>query len=189
MKYLLPFLALCVLMLQAQIQPPFIGHMRDRAGRVVPVYGIAGTFTLGAPLVEGATEASFGPHGGFVRAGDGWFAVRPGEWMKLPDSAARLLLTRHDAWIQIDSGTECQRPEQAFAGESERCPDQSLTIEDFVSRLDLPEPVSAVERMSGDWYVLRGERGLYAVRWPAGGEPEVWQLPEGEQVEHQEPQP
>lgn len=189
MRSVLLSLAVCLGFVQAQIQPPFIGQVRDRNGRVVPVFGIAGTFTLGPPLVEGAIEASFGPDGGFFKTTEGWFAVHGGSRTRLPESAAGLVLTTDDAWIRSECPAECQRAAQALTGETERCPDRSLTVEDFASRLDLPEPISAVERMSADWYVLRGDRGLYAVRWRAGGEPEMWQLPEGEQEEQQEPVP
>jgi hypothetical protein len=169
--------ALCA----AQILPPLIGHMRDRRGGIVPVYGVAGTFTLGPPIADGIDEASFGPDGAFFRTAEGWFAFGSGaRIVKLEVETVELLLTRKGTWMRDPTGEQCRRLRGTAASSAQPCPADFLTVEDFTSRIELPEEITAFERMGDDWFVLRGARGLYAVRWTAGGEPQMWQLPEAE---------
>jgi hypothetical protein len=92
------------------------------------------------------------------------------------------LITPEETWAQSDSA-ECFRLSHAPDGGAAACPAGALSLSDFTSRLELPEAVTSFERMGSEWFVLRGERGLYAVRWFAGRQPEMWQLPEAEPVQ------
>jgi hypothetical protein len=170
----------CAVLAVSQIQPPLIGHIRDRAGRVVPVYGVAGTFSLGEPLTEGATEASFIGGSGFLRTVDGWFRLENGNLTRVDDAAGGLSNTADNVWLESQTAGNCRQLLSEDHNRTKPCPDYRLTLADFTQRLQLPEEVAGFERMAADWYVLRGERGLYAVRWRQGSEPEVCQLPEAE---------
>jgi hypothetical protein len=146
----------CVLLCQAQILPPLIGHLRDRGGRIVPIYGVAGTFTLGEVVVAGVTQAAFGSGGGLFRTDQGWFLLRDGRRERLQFEVANLLITPEETWAQSDSA-ECFRLSHAPDGGAAACPAGALSLSDFTSRLELPEAVTSFERMGSEWFVLRGE--------------------------------
>ena len=47
------------LLAQSGISPPRAGYIRDDAGGLRPVYGVAGSFVLGDPIASGVISAAF----------------------------------------------------------------------------------------------------------------------------------
>jgi hypothetical protein len=135
-----------------QISAPVIGYLRDLAGMLRPVSGIAGAFVLGEPVESGIIEARFLGTSGCAWTETGTIAFRNGQ--------------------RIDDSTTCPATSSAVRIEGDEA-----VIEATGVRIRVPSPVSAVEQMADQWYVLRAAAALYAFHTRPGAET-LYQLPE-----------
>ena len=173
----------------AQISEPLAGHVRDRAGSLRPVLGIAGGFVLGEAIHEGVLSSGFGRSTGYAKTASEILVFRNGELSKrVPAPAGSALYYTGNAgeithiyfpaaqelWSIRDSVFEKQlnAPVPLSSIEFEAC---EITLTDR-TRLMLPEPIQAVEWVSNEWIVARGESALYASR--LNGRSAAVQLPE-----------
>jgi hypothetical protein len=135
-----------------QISAPVIGYLRDLAGVLRPVSGVAGAFVLGEPIESGITEARFLGASGCAWTETGTIAFRDGQ--------------------RTEDSTTCPAASSAVRIEGDEA-----VIEATGVRIRVPFPVSAVEQVADQWYALRGAAALYAIHTKPGAEA-LYQLPE-----------
>lgn len=139
--------------LPAEMSAPLIGYLRDSAGAVRPVHGVAGAFLLGDAVEQGATAARFSGRSGCI--------LRDGQVLHLRDGHV------------VDTPAEsCMEEALPVAVEG----DEIVLLGTGV-RLRTPVAVDSVERMGSEWYVLRSASRLFALRATRGREA-IYELPE-----------
>ena len=168
-----------------QIEAPSAGFIRDRAGMLRRVDGVAGSFVVGEAIASGVISAGFFGAVGFAKtAAEVLLLDERGSIvgrLPAPGGSAEFVFSPDPAVYFIETGDlwDCKsrrfekaaRPDPAIRHEHDE-----VILREGV-RVRLPEPVSGVEWMSDRWIVARGARALYAIR-TAGAEPLVVRLPE-----------
>jgi hypothetical protein len=143
------FLSTCA---AGQISAPVIGYIRDLAGILRPVSGVAGAFVLGEPVESGVIEARFLGTSGCAWTEAGVVALHRGR--------------------RTEQRATCPEPSSAVRIEGDE-----VVIESTGARLRVPSGASAIEQMARHWYVLRAATALYALHAKPGSEA-LYQLPE-----------
>lgn len=168
------FFLLIAAAVPAQIgAPAALGFIRDRAGALRPVHGVAGNFVLGDPLEIGVLAASFSGHLGFAKTVNALLIFEDGKLSRridAPDGTATFVWEQPDqlSHMRFTNTGDCVRPVDSRL-ETVACKADS----EAPLPADAPEAVGGIEQMSRDWRVVRTESGLFAVRKET-----VYQLPE-----------
>ena len=181
------FLLVLALTALSQVRPPRAGIVRDRAGALRPVYGVAGAFVLGDALETGVLSAGFSGATGFAKTARELLVLHDGaivERIPAPSGPAEFHFEADPGVYFPESGevwstktrrlTPAARPQTRLAAEGDEV---ALPAG---GRVRLPELVLAVEWMSEDWVVARGAEALHAIR-AGGGTAAVVRLPEAAQ--------
>jgi hypothetical protein len=147
MRFVLALIALCTLA-AGQVSAPFVGLVRLNDSTVRPLHGVAGSFTLGEPLLAGVDALHFDGSDGWARCGD--------EVLKL-DRAGRVL-----AGEPVDETGSVD--EVAYIDGNE------LVIRRSGARLLLPFAVDRLERAGADYVALSGAEGRLLARLTEGRE-------------------
>jgi hypothetical protein len=168
-------LALCC---AAQISDPRIGFVRDRAGDLRPVYGVAGAFVLGDSIQSGVLSAAFNGSGGLAKTADELLVFREGkltERFAAPEGAASFGFDSQGKpdWVRFANGS-CLRWKGATA-ESGDCP-----AEPEGERVRLPGGAAEQEPVGEEWLCARSASALWILRARENREPEIYRLPEAE---------
>jgi hypothetical protein len=155
MKNFFALLVLCVLA-AAQVSAPRLGLVRLAGGSVRALHGVAGSFTLGEPLLHGVDALEFDGRGGWARRGGTVFALgRDGE-----------VLSEEAAGTEVASAHEI-----AFIDADE------LVLRRSGARLRLPFAIDRLERAGAEYLVLSGAEGSLLARVRDGSEA-LFALPE-----------
>jgi hypothetical protein len=174
----------------AQVSAPAAGFLRDRAGCLRPVLGVAGSFVLGDVIEIDVISAGFGKTVGFAKTETELLVVRDGKLAErhaAPSGHAVFFMgndgeidqvyfsAARELWRVSRSGfnkvSDTEPPQSSF-----EIQDKEVTFRDGTF-LRLPEPVSEVEWLSEVSLVARSSRALYAIRIGAG----ALQLPQAAQ--------
>lgn len=167
-----------------QIEAPRAGVIRDRAGVLRPVYGVAGSFVLGEPLADEVLSAGFSRSDGFAKTASELIVFHDGkevDRVPAPPGPARFVFSPQPAAYFPATGelwsAKTRRSESAAPPEETvRCESDEVVLPGG-ERVRLPEPVAGIEWMSEHWVIARGDAALYAVR-VNGNSHTVVQLPE-----------
>jgi hypothetical protein len=177
-------LLLCAAIAMAQIRPPQAGFVRDRAGALRPVLGVAGAFILGEAVETGVLSAGFSRDLGFVKTASELVVFRDGlavERMEAPAGPAEFTFGARPTIYFVDTGEMWEWPRRTGSRAARSLAELHCESGDIVlasgERVRTPEPAAEVERMSDDWVVARTASALYAVRVTGAGRTIV-QLPE-----------
>ena len=148
-------LAACVLA-PAQVGAPLAGLVRTAAGTVRPVHGVAGSFILGEPLMEGVEALHFDGSGGWARSG------------------GEVLILGRDGEVLRRVQEQPAREEIAVIEGDE------LVLRASGRRLRLPFAVDRIERAGAEYLALSGSEGRLLARITHGREA-LFVLPEAAQ--------
>jgi hypothetical protein len=176
----------------AQVSAPATGFVRDRAGSLRPVLGVAGSFVLGDPIEEAVISVGFGKSFGYAKteaeilvlrsdavverhaapAGSSLFYLgSDGEIEQIYFPSVRELWRVQGSGFKKMADTDIPQPPFEVRGDE-------LTLRDGTT-IRLPEPVGDPEWLSDNWIVVRGRGALYTVR--IGSDARVMQLPQAAQ--------
>lgn len=143
------------LAIAGDLEAPKIGFVLDRRGDLRPVYGVAGNFILGEPILEGITEAAFTGREGIARRGS--------------------------EVVVFDASGHVKRIRESNENEPSFTPSASIENDEVVLpngvRLRLPSVALAISQMGHEWLAVVCQSGLYAVSTRAAAEA-VYALPE-----------
>jgi hypothetical protein len=177
-------LLLCTAIAMAQIGPPRAGFIRDRAGALRPVHGVAGAFVLGEAVETGVLSAGFSGKLGFVKTASELIVFRDGfvvDRIEAPTGPAEFTFGARPAIYFVDTGELWEWPRRtgwrAARSVADLHCDYGYVVLASGERVRTPEPAMEVERMSEEWAVARTESALYAIRI-TGTERTIVQLPE-----------
>ncbi len=176
----------------AQVSAPATGFVRDRAGSLRPVLGVAGSFVLGDAIEEAVISAGFGKSLGYAKTEAEILVLRSGavvERHAAPAGSSVFYLGNEgeieqiyfpsvrELWRIQRSGfkkmADADGPQTPFEVRGDE-----VTLRDG-TMIRLPEPVADPEWLSDNWIVVRGPRALYTVR--IGSDARVMQLPQAAQ--------
>jgi hypothetical protein len=175
MHRLVCFLLLAASMPAQITSPPVMGFIRDRAGALRPVHGVAGSFLLGEAIETGVLSASFSDRLGFAKTESELLVFENGSVaarVAAPDGPAIFTWKAGDRLGQVlfSNSGECAR----WTG-SRLVPISCETNPAATLPAGAPEPTEGIEQMSDGWLIIRADKGLYSVR-----EETVYRLPEAE---------
>lgn len=162
-----------------QISLPRIGFVRDLAGALRPVTGVAGAFVLGEPVVEGVVAAASSGEYAVASTGAEIVVVAGREvlWRgAAPESAAEAFgfgANGRPSWVRFANGSCLVWPGKGEPRMASFCP--AVSRAKLTSRL--PEGVEGEpQELAAGWLVLRSPGRLYVVRTGPGEA--IFELPE-----------
>lgn len=174
----------------AQMSAPRIGFVRDVAGSLRPVHGVAGAFVLGEAIVKDVVSAASSGAYTIVKTETEVLVLEGGEIQSRQEAPAAEAAFGFDAqgrpeWVRF-AGGRCLLWANKSLGEGS-CPavaepEASIDRDELVvkrthARLRIPNDVLTVESIGPGWVVLRTSSRLYAVRTDSGNE-SLFELPE-----------
>jgi hypothetical protein len=159
-RFLLWLIAAGGLLAQSGIEVPLAGYIRDGAGALRPVHGVAGSFQVGAPILTGVVAVLFNGNVGLARTGEGLFAF---------DKAGRLFGPVDGEWEAPPCPIFTDGDELVFRkGDGTEI------------RAKIDGAVLGIEQAGEEWFAVHQPDRLLAVRL-AGESLEIWRLPEASQ--------
>jgi hypothetical protein len=162
----------------AQISAPRLGLVRDRAGSLRPVYGVAGSFTLGDSVLDNVTAVASGARYTFAATTnevlllDDLVVV----WRASADSEVtefRLDKGGRPASVRFSDGNCLVWRKRVDAPEAGACPEDVAVVQ---TKITLPENVETIEQLSEGMKVVRTSSRLYVLR--TGDREALYELPE-----------
>jgi hypothetical protein len=195
------------LLAQSGISPPRAGYIKDDAGGLRPVYGVAGSFLLGDPIASGVISAAFSGRLGLAKTSGALYAFDregrligqfpaaegPAQFMfSRGGSEAIVFLPDTSEWVRWRNGEFQLLP---IADHGESALSAGLTLADGTlvfaadnelvlrkadgseTRTSLTGPILSIEQMGEGWIHVR-EAGRHTAVRLAGDRIEVYRLPE-----------
>ncbi len=162
----------------AQISAPRLGLVRDRAGSLRPVYGVAGSFALGDSVVDNVTAVASGSRYTFAATADEVLLLDGLDvvWRASADSSVtefRLDKGGRPASVRFSNGNCLVWGKRMDAPDAGPCPEGVDVVQ---TKIRLPENVEAIEPLSGEMKVVRTSSRLYVLR--TGDREALYELPE-----------
>lgn len=162
----------------AQISAPRLGLVRDRAGSLRPVYGVAGSFALGDSVLDNVTAVASGARYTFAATADEVLLLDGLDvvWRSSANSAVaefRLDKAGRPASVRFSDGNCLLWGKRVDAPQPGACPDDATPVE---TKITLPENVETIEPLSDGLKVVRTSSRLYVLR--TGDREVLYELPE-----------
>ncbi|MDZ4797750.1 MAG: hypothetical protein SGI92_06285 [Bryobacteraceae bacterium] len=167
-----------------QISLPQIGFVRDLAGSLRPVFGVAGAFMVGEPVLAGVVSAASSGAYAVASTGSEIVVVTGNEivWRReAPDSAVEAFgfgAGGRPEWVRFVNGTCLVWPSKGEPKMASFCKNEAPSRMQLSSRL--PDRVEGEpETFAPGWLVLRSATRVYLVR--TGPDETIYELPEAAQ--------
>ena len=189
---LLTCVAACIAL--AQIQAPVAGVVRNRAGELRPMLGVAGAFVAGEVIAREIVSAAFSGSLGLAKTEHELLTFNarqilerheapagPAAFGFAPDGspAWAWFSEAHEVWRWTKQGIRVERRDEEPEIDAQvRREGADLVVLETGARIEVPE--GSVEQMSAGWIVIHANDGDHAVRITPGREMSA-RLPEAAQ--------